>query len=172
MRHGGHEGRSFPRRSNDMDAATRFPELHHVGVDDEPIILDAREQPIEHQEILVGVRIDSKTRAITATPVVAGALSVVIAIVAGVASVWIYSITGAMSYQNVVNDVTGLKERVAKLEALDAKVTVIDKTVSNMAKDVDAIKEEQKDSVADRKKMMSDVADIRILLAQKGIGER
>lgn len=133
------------------------------------VILDSHEQPFQSRKSLIEMADDKTTTPVTVSRGFAALASLTIAAAGALAGVWIYSLTGAMSYQTVVNRVGTVETRVEKMENAIQDLQGLKITANNLTNDVKSIKEKQADAEPDRKKMMSDISDIRILLAQKGM---
>lgn len=130
-------------------------------------LLDTNERPLRARSGFMA-RLDAKVNeSITISKGLAWLIALVIGIVPVGLLIAVYLITGAMGYQTVVSDVSDLKERVAKLEKLDDKVNGISLTATTVQKDVEIIKKNQDVAESDRRDLIKNVSDIRIMLAQK-----
>lgn len=99
----------------------------------------------------------------------AAIFSVALAIVSAVIGIWLYSLTGAMSYQTVVSRVGTVETRLDKVEKALDDVQGMKITLNNVQNDSKAIRDKQAMDEQDRKDLIKNIGDIRILLAQKGL---
>jgi septal ring factor EnvC (AmiA/AmiB activator) len=82
-----------------------------------------------------------------------------------------YVVSGAMGYQGVVNRIDQAETRLDKIEKTLDEFSQMKITLNNVQNDSKVIRETQSANETDRKEMMKNLSDIRILLAQKGMQE-
>ena len=152
-------------RNGDIHASIE-PNVPELG-----IIFDAHGDPVTPKTRLMDKIDDRVTSPIKMSFGLASLLGVGITILSAIVGAWLYSLTGAMSYQTVVSRVGTVETRVEKIEKVLDDMQGLKVASVTMQKDVQAIREKQMADEQDRKKMIDNIADIRILLAQKGIGQ-
>ncbi len=94
-------------------------------------------------------------------------LAAIISIVLAILSVWVYSMTTAMGYQTVVSHVDTIDRRVEKLEKAFDDIQSLKMSAQKTDSTLQTMHETQTAGEADRKQMMKDIADIRIMMGQK-----
>lgn len=172
--------RRTPRRYGQMEEAINFKvvpsqngfDVHQTEEIEQGVILDPQEHPVESKRSLVA-RVDTKFQEpITISKGLAWLIGLIIAVVPIGIAILIYVATGAMGYQTVVGRVNEVEKRADKMETAITELQTLKITTIKMQGDVEQIKQNQASTETDRKKMMSDLADIRILLAQQGLGSK
>jgi len=135
-------------------------------------ILDEHGQQLaEPSKDSMMVRLDSKAKeAITVSRGTLWFIGTAIAIVPIIVILIGYVITIAMGYQGNLSRVTELDSRVAKLEAAVTKIQSLEIGMNNIEKDVSSVKKSHEAAEQDRKDILKNMGDIRILLAQKQMG--
>jgi hypothetical protein len=98
-------------------------------------------------------------------------LAAIISIVLAILSVWVYSMTTAMGYQTVVSHVDTIDRRVEKLEKAFDDIQSLKMSAQKTDSTLQTLRETQTAGEADRKQIMKDIADIRIMMAQKAMHE-
>jgi len=115
-------------------------------------------------------QVDSKvTSPMTISKGLATLATIFIALISGLIGIWLYSVTSAMSYQTVVSRVGEVEKRTEKLEAAVSDIQSLKFSTLNLQNDVKAMRETQQNNEQDRKDLIKNVSDIRILLAQRGL---
>lgn len=143
---------STQRYEGDMETATRLAEA--------PPFTNGVAKPVEKTLI---AQMDAKTT----TPVkmsagLASLIGIGIALVSGLLG-W------AMSYQSVVSRVGDVEKRLEKMDTAIESLQSLKVTTVTMSNTIETIKKNQEENARDRKEDSKNIADIRILLAQKGM---
>jgi len=146
----------------------------HLSVDphkpDIGTIVDLHGEPITRPNSMM-VRIDEKVREpITLSRGTLWFIGVLLTVIPITVLLLGYIITLATGYQSNISRVTELDGRVAKLESAVAEIQNLKLSMNTIQGDVTAVKKNQEDGDRDRKDILKNMADIRILLAQKQMG--
>jgi hypothetical protein len=80
-----------------------------------------------------------------------------------------YVVSGAMGYQGVVNRIGAAEDRLTKVEDALKDVQSMKLSLNNVQNDASEIRKKQSNDEQDRKEMIKNISDIRILLAQRGM---
>lgn len=138
----------------------------HLSVEPQKNILDAHGEPIRRESMMV--RLDKKAgEPITVSRGTLWFIGTLIAVVPIAIAIIAYTISIAMGYQGNVSKVTEIDARVTKVEAALVELQQLKANMAGIERDVNAIKKNQDEADIDRKDILKNMADIRILLAQK-----
>ncbi len=130
-------------------------------------ILDAHGVPVERSSSMM-VRLDKKAgESVTLTRGTLWFVGTLVAVVPVILLIAVYTVTVAMGYQSALSQVKEIDGRVTKLEAAFTEIQNLKLSMNNVANDVATMKASQKDADIDRKDILKNMGDIRILLAQK-----
>lgn len=153
-----------------MSAAAIERNIHEVPkVDTTGTIIGIHGEKLTPTTSLMGKIDEQVTTPITISRGLATIAGVLIALLSGIAGIWIYSVTSAMSYQTVVNRVGVVEARLDKIDTVITDLQGLKMTTNNLQNDVKAIRDKQVNDEPDRKELIKNIGDIRILLAQKGM---
>lgn len=148
--------------------ALKFPTVSS----DDIHITDASGREISSEKPNLMAQIDLKVgEPITISRGFAWIVGTALVLIPIVLMIALYLISGAMGYQTVISRVTDTEKRLDKVEAVVADIQTLKTTATIMQGDVKAIKDAQSSNEADRKDMVKNISDIRILLATKHINQ-
>jgi len=156
-----------------LDVSSNNGDIHvsvEPGQPELGTILDEHGAAIPRRESMM-VRLDEKAKeSITVSRGTLWFIGTAITVVPILLVIIGYAVSMAMGYQGNLSRVTELDSRVAKLEAAVAKIQSLEIGMNNIEKDVASVKKSHEAAEQDRKDILKNMGDIRILLAQKQMG--
>lgn len=158
-----------------MQNAAQLGKLHEVDIHasfepkktEQGVIVDAHGEPVTRTNGMM-VRLDEKAKqAVTISRGTLWFIGTVIAVVPVLILIVVYVITVAMGYQGTLSQVKEIDGRVTKLENGFVELQTLKLNVNDIKSDVVQIKKTQENNEQDRKDVLKNISDIRILLAQR-----